>query len=81
MCAVARSFAVLLAGRCVQGIGGGGIIVGTQIIFADIVPLRQRPKWFSLVLIAWAIGTVLGPLIGGVFVSFSTARTDIKIVH
>jgi MFS family permease len=74
VCSVAPSFAVLLAGRCVQGIGGGGIIVGAQIIFADIVPLRQRPKWFSLVLIAWAIGTVLGPLIGGVFVSFSPAR-------
>jgi MFS family permease len=75
VCSVAPSFAVLLAGRCVQGIGGGGIIVGAQIIFADIVPLRQRPKWFSLVLIAWAIGTVLGPLIGGVFVSFSPRET------
>jgi MFS family permease len=70
VCAVARNFEFLLAGRCVQGIGGGGIIVGAQIIFADIIPLRQRPKWFSFVLIAWAIGTVLGPLTGGVLVSF-----------
>jgi MFS family permease len=69
ICAMAQRFSVLLAGRCIQGIGGGGIIVGTQIVFADIIPLRQRPKWFSLVLVAWAIGTVLGPLIGGLFVS------------
>jgi MFS family permease len=74
ICAVAQKFAVLLAGRCIQGIGGGGVIVGAQIIFADIIPLRQRPKWFSLVLIAWAIGTVLGPLIGGLFVSLDNTE-------
>jgi MFS family permease len=75
VCAVAHKFSILLAGRCVQGIGGGGIIVGAQIVFADIVPLRQRPKWFSFVLLAWAIGTVLGPLLGGLFVS--SARPDL----
>jgi len=58
----------MLVGRCIQGIGGGGVIALTQVIFADIVPLRQRPKYFSLVLAAWALGTVLGPLLGGVFV-------------
>lgn len=36
-----------------------------QIIYADLVPLRQRPKYFALVLAAWALGTVLGPLVGG----------------
>ncbi|KAK8118867.1 uncharacterized protein PG998_003493 [Apiospora kogelbergensis] len=51
-----------------QGIGGGGIITMGQVIYADIVPLRQRPKYFSIVLAAWAIGSVIGPLIGGVFV-------------
>lgn len=74
VCSVAHTFAVLLVGRCVQGIGGGGIIAGAQIIFADIIPLRQRPKWFSLVLIAWAIGTILGPLLGGVFVSLDETK-------
>jgi MFS family permease len=75
-CGVAPRISVLLGGRCVQGIGGGGIIVGAQIIFADIVPLRQRPKWFSLVLLAWAIGTVLGPLIGGLFVSRTRTTSE-----
>ena len=74
LCAVAHNFALLLAGRCVQGIGGGGIITLCQMIFADIVPLRQRPKYFSLVLAAWALGTVLGPLIGGALVERATWR-------
>jgi multidrug resistance protein len=69
LCApVAKDFAVLFAGRSIQGIGGGGVITLGQVIFADLVPLRQRPKYFSLVLAAWALGCVLGPLIGGLFV-------------
>ncbi|KAL2174902.1 major facilitator superfamily domain-containing protein [Thermothelomyces heterothallicus CBS 202.75] len=69
LCApVARNFTVFFVGRSIQGIVGGGIITMGQVIFADIVPLRQRPKYFSLVLAAWALGSVLGPLIGGLFV-------------
>jgi len=69
LCApVAKNFTVFFLGRSIQGIGGGGIITMGQVIFADIVPLRQRPKYFSLVLAAWALGSVLGPLIGGLFV-------------
>ncbi|KAL2260299.1 hypothetical protein VTK26DRAFT_5721 [Humicola hyalothermophila] len=69
LCApVAKSFRVFFVGRSIQGIGGGGIITMGQVIFADIVPLRQRPKYFSIVLAAWALGSVLGPLIGGLFV-------------
>ena len=45
-----------------------------QVIFADIIPLRQRPKYFSIVLAAWALGTVLGPLIGGLFVEGANWR-------
>ncbi|OIW27919.1 MFS general substrate transporter [Coniochaeta ligniaria NRRL 30616] len=75
LCApLAHSFTVLLAGRSLQGIGGGGIIAMGQVIFADIIPLRQRPNYFSIVLAAWALGTVLGPLIGGVFVERATWR-------
>jgi MFS family permease len=56
ICARAGNFRVLLAGRCLKGIGGGGIITMGQVVFADFVPLRQRAKWFALVLVAWALG-------------------------
>ncbi|KAH6623375.1 major facilitator superfamily domain-containing protein [Chaetomium tenue] len=73
LCApIAKTFAVFFVGRSVQGIGGGGIITLSQVIFADIVPLRQRPKYFALVQISWALGSVLGPLIGGLFVEHAT---------
>lgn len=68
VCATATNFAIMLLGRVVQGIGGAAIISLSQIIFAGIVPLRQRPQYFTLVLGAWAVGSLLGPLVGGLFV-------------
>lgn len=67
LAAVAKDFTMLLAGRTVQGIGGGGIIVLTEIIVTDLVPLRQRGKWFGFVSMMWALGSVSGPLLGGGF--------------
>jgi EmrB/QacA subfamily drug resistance transporter len=65
--AVAKSFTVVIVGRAIQGIGGGGIINLTEIILSDLVPLRERGKWFSLISAMWAVGTVFGPLLGGGF--------------
>ncbi|KAL8891016.1 MAG: hypothetical protein Q9215_001938 [Flavoplaca cf. flavocitrina] len=65
--AVARNFAVLLAGRSFQGIGGGGLIALTEIVVADLVPLRLRGQWFGLISAMWALGSVSGPIIGGAF--------------
>ncbi|KAF2836439.1 MFS general substrate transporter [Patellaria atrata CBS 101060] len=65
--AVADNFTVILVGRSVQGIGGGGIICLTEMTVTDMVPLRERGKWFSFLSSMWAIGTVTGPLLGGGF--------------
>lgn len=64
ICALSQSFTSLLTGRFLQGVGGGGMITLVQATFAGLVPLRQRPQWFSMVLGAWAIGAVIGPFIG-----------------
>jgi MFS family permease len=65
----------LFVGRSIQGIGGGGIITLGQVIFSDIVPLRQRPKYFTFVLGAWAIGMLLM-----LRVSNSSFGTDARIL-
>ncbi|CAF9915044.1 MAG: hypothetical protein ALECFALPRED_009960 [Alectoria fallacina] len=64
---LAQNFTLLLAGRTVQGIGGGGIIVLTQLIICDLIPLRLRGQWFGVISGMYAIGSVSGPLVGGVF--------------
>lgn len=64
---VANNFTVILVGRSIQGIGGGGIIALTEIIVTDLVPLRERGKYFGFLSMMWAIGSVSGPIIGGAF--------------
>jgi MFS family permease len=65
--ATAKSFGRILVGRSIQGIGGGGVITLTEILVTDLVPLRERGKWFNFISAMWALGTVLGPLLGGGF--------------
>lgn len=62
--AVADNFTVILVGRSIQGIGGGGIICLTEMVVVDTVPLRERGKWFSFFGAMWSVGTVAGPLLG-----------------
>lgn len=74
LCAVAHDFTVMLIGRCVQGVGGGGIIAMTQVIFCDMVPLRQQPRYFSMVLASWSVGSIIGPVVGGSLVETASWR-------
>ncbi|KFY26183.1 hypothetical protein V491_01412 [Pseudogymnoascus sp. VKM F-3775] len=71
---VANNFTILLAGRSIQGIGGGGLMALTYVIVTDLVTLRDRGKWFSIISLQWAIGSVTGPVIGGAFTEKSTWR-------
>ena len=56
-----------MIGRSIQGVGGGGIISLTEILITDLIPLRERGKWFGFQNLTWALGSVCGPLIGGAF--------------
>ncbi|KAF3399060.1 Efflux pump roqT [Talaromyces pinophilus] len=71
---IAQSMDVLLLGQVLQGVGGAGILPLTQIALCDIVPLRFRPKYASVAQLAWAIGSINSPLIGGLMVRHVTWR-------
>ncbi|KAH8811638.1 major facilitator superfamily-domain-containing protein [Xylogone sp. PMI_703] len=71
---VANKVTVLLVGRCIQGIGGGGLVSLTYVVLADLVTLRERGKWMALISLQWAIGTIVGPVIGGLFAEKTTWR-------
>ncbi|WP_157676946.1 MFS transporter [Auraticoccus monumenti] len=55
----------LIAARAVQGVGGGGLLVLVQALVADLVPVRRRAPVMSGVGAAFALGALLGPLLGG----------------
>ncbi|KAI1388371.1 major facilitator superfamily domain-containing protein [Hypoxylon trugodes] len=74
ICGGANSGAMLIAGRAVQGIGSGGIMIITDIIVSDLVPLRQRGNYMAVILAIYGVGTTLGPFVGGQIVQVTTWR-------
>ncbi|KAI1429030.1 major facilitator superfamily transporter [Xylaria sp. FL1777] len=74
LCAVSKDIGMLLVGRSIQGVGGGGIHSLGLVIQTDIVPLRWRPKWYGVTLGFWALGLAIGPIIGGAVVHGTTWR-------
>jgi EmrB/QacA subfamily drug resistance transporter len=62
---LSTSMAELITFRAVQGLGAGGLIVGAFAVIGEIVPSRERGRYFSYLLAVVAIATVGGPLAGG----------------
>lgn len=56
-----------MVGRCIQGVGGGGISAITEVLIADLVPMRYRGQYYGLMNAMWSVGSVTGPIIGGAF--------------
>ncbi|MBP2478323.1 EmrB/QacA subfamily drug resistance transporter [Crossiella equi] len=64
----ADSMDVLIASRAVQGIGAGGLTALAQVIMAAILSPRELGRYSGVFGGVFMVGTVAGPLIGGVMV-------------
>lgn len=60
---------VLFAGRIIDGITGGTIST-IFAYFADIIPPKQRTKYFGWMSAVVGLGTVIGPTLGGLLAKF-----------
>lgn len=74
ICGAAQNASMLIIGRVIQGMGSGGVEMIVPVVIADLVPLRQRGNYMALVLGIFALGTILGPILGGVIVQTTTWR-------
>ncbi len=55
----------LIAFRAIQGLGAGGLMVGSQAIIGDVIPPRQRGRYMGYFGAVFGLSSVLGPLAGG----------------
>jgi EmrB/QacA subfamily drug resistance transporter len=66
-----QDIGTLIASRVVQGIGAGGLTALAQVVMAAMVSPRELGKYSGIFGAVFAVGTVAGPLIGGVMVDTS----------
>ncbi|KAL3448964.1 major facilitator superfamily domain-containing protein [Aspergillus insuetus] len=67
VCATAIHMPMLIAGRSIQGVAGGGLIQLILITISDLFSVRLRSLFLGLIEFIWTIAGALGPVLGGSF--------------
>ncbi|EEP77447.1 predicted protein [Uncinocarpus reesii 1704] len=72
--AASTNMPMLISGRGVQGLAGGGIISLVYIIISDLFSMRHRALYMSATALVWVIAGTTGPVIGGALSQYVSWR-------
>src|SRR2546427_11123056 len=65
---------VLVAGRGLQGLGGGMLIAGAHTMVLEVFPEPLWPHVLATISLAWGIAALGGPALGGVLAGLGLWR-------
>ena len=74
LCGLAWGMGALIAFRAVQGLGAGAVQPMSMTIVGDIYTLEERAKVQGYVAGVWAVASVVGPTLGGLFADYASWR-------
>ena len=74
LCALSQTMWQLIAARGLQGIGAGGLMAMGFIVIGDIFSPRERGKYMAYYTMNFTFSSIVGPVIGGLFVEAASWR-------
>jgi EmrB/QacA subfamily drug resistance transporter len=74
LCGAAQDITQLILLRLVQGAAAGGLMTLAMAAVGDLVAPRERGRYQGYIAAAFAVATIVGPLIGGVLVEHASWR-------
>ena len=80
LCVLAPGAATFIAGRLLQGVGGGIVSVVLYVLIARIIPAPARPAMFGLLTTAWLVPSMAGPVVAGALAQLLTWRAVFAMI-
>lgn len=74
LCGLSPTDTFLIGARILQGVGGAMLTANSMAIITEAFPAGQRGQAMGINAITWGLGSVLGPVLGGVILAFTSWR-------
>ncbi|PYI10657.1 MFS general substrate transporter [Aspergillus sclerotiicarbonarius CBS 121057] len=74
LAAASTTMSMLITGRAIQGLSGGGLMSLVNIVISDLFSMRHRALYISATALVWVLAGTTGPVIGGALSEYVSWR-------